>query len=638
MIYSSILYIMTKYFSLVGLLIVILMVGCDKTDSSLPNEPISKPITLEQTFGQQGGDFTTPDGVKITVPQGALKETSKVVVKSTNEVFHSTQEMRSIGRPFIVSVKTDSLNAPLSLHIPIEPPTNPKNVVVIARFKSRVSMRSSTYQDLQQCIVLKHSMGHNSVDAELGCYKSIFSETPPPNWLDYRIEVLEVENKRIHNSLGLLYVIPEMPISDRVIKLEENYEVKAGEKVLVLVHGWTSDPRSCWTSFIQYLTIPPNNQYDKVLTFGYNTGLHINTNGKIFADNIRAKLKGAKVDIVAHSMGGLVARSAIENHNAADNVRSLITLGTPHRGTLIASSWGDDIRSFLAGINSDGGNDLSYDSEFIQRLMRNPRPSQTNYHFFAGGYGIDPFRDGVVHSVSALDMPFSDIDSKDIFKYNSLLPHTKLTEDKRVFNAVLEKFKELEENVYSNTILSDDFNGSKLDLNKWNKPTYPSAVKVEDGILKMEQNSTDAKIELLSKHRYRATQRITISRKVALYPASDNFFPYISLVFDNHKDLIIEYSQHSYFNKYGLYVMCFDEKTNLINQKISNQVFNTWFSEKCEINVARNELKYYRDNQLLGTIQLKGISLSVPFLVRMHPYGWYTGHKHYMDNFKLEVK
>lgn len=631
---------MTKYFSLVGLLIVILMVGCDKTDSSLPNEPISKPITLEQTFGQQGGDFTTPDGVKITVPQGALKETSKVVVKSTNEVFHSTQEMRSIGRPFIVSVKTDSLKVPLSLHIPIESPTNPKNVVVIARFKSRVSMRSSTYQDLEQCIVLKHSMGHNSVDAELGCYKSNFSETLPPNWLDYRIEVLEIENKRIHNSLGLLYVIPEMPISDRVVKLEENYKVKAGEKVLVLVHGWTSEPRSCWTSFIQYLTIHPNNQYDKVLVFGYNTGLHINTNGKIFADNIRAKLKGAKVDIVAHSMGGLVARSAIENHNAADNVRSLITLGTPHRGTLIASSWGDDIRSFLAGINSDGGNDLSYDSEFIQRLMRNPRPSQTNYHFFAGGYGIDPFRDGVVHSVSALDMPFFDIDSKDIFKYNSLLPHTKLTEDKRVFNAVLEKFKELEENVYSNTILSDDFNGSKLDLNKWNKPTYPSAVKVEDGILKMEQNSTDAKIELLSKHRYRATQRITISRKVALYPASDNFFPYISLVFDNHKKLIIEYSQHSYFNKYGLYVMCFDEQTqkHLINQKISNQVFNTWFSEKCEINVARNELKYYRDNQLLGTIQLKGISLSVPFLVRMHPYGWYTGHKHYMDNFKLEVK
>lgn len=629
---------MTKCFSLIGLLIVILMTGCDKTDSSLPNEPMPKTITLEQTFGQQGGDFTTPQGIKITVPQGALKETSKVVVKLTDEVFHSSQEMRSIGHPFIISVKTDSLNVPLSLHIPIAPPTNPKNVVVIARFKSRVSLRSWSYQDFEQCIVLKHSMGHNSVDAELGCYKSNLSETLPPNWLDYRIEVLEVESKRIHNSLGLLHVIPEKPISDRVLKLEENYEVKAGEKVLVLVHGWTSDPRSCWTSFIRYLTTSRNSQYDKVLTFGYNTGLHINANGKIFADNIRAKLKDAKVDIVAHSMGGLVARSAIENHNAADNVRSLITLGTPHRGTLIASSWVDDSRSLLAGINTDGGNDLSYDSEFIQRLMKNPRPSQINYHFFAGGYNIDPFRDGAVHSVSALDMPFFDIDSKDIFKYNSLLPHTELTEDERVFKAVLEKFKEFEENVYSNTILSDDFNGSKLDLNKWNKPTYPSAVKVQDGILKMEQNSTDAKIELLSKHRYRATQRITMSRKVALYPASDNFFPYISLVFDNHKDLIIEYSQHSYANKYGLYVMCFDKQTQITNQKISNQVFNTWFSEKCEIDVARNELKYYRDNQLLGTIQLKGISLSAPFLVRMHPYGWYTGHKHYMDNFKLEVR
>lgn len=636
-------YLMKKYFSLIVLflVLVVLMTKCDKIDTSHPNAPLPQKSTLlEQTFGQQGGELATPQGIKITVPRGALKDSARIAVKPTDDVLHSTQQMRSISRPFVISVKTDTLNAPLSLHIPIDRPTNPKNVVVIARFKGNVPMRSSTYQDLEQFIVLKHSMGHNSVDAELGYYKSNLSETLSPSWLDYRIDVLEVESKKLHNSLGLLYVVPKVPFTDNLVKLEENYKVKAGEKVLVLVHGWTSDPRSCWTSFINYLAFPGVHLYDKVLTFGYNTGLHIDTNGKALADNIKRKLKGAKVDIVAHSMGGLVARSAIENHNAADNVRSLITLGTPHRGTLIASTSVDNIGSFLSGINSDGGNDLSYSSEFIKRLEANSRPSQTNYHFFAGGYYIDPFRDGAVHAVSALDIPFSDIRAENIFKYNSLIPHTALTEDTRVFKAVLEKLKEFEGGIYSNTVLSDDFNGSKLDLNKWKTPTFPSAVKVQDGILKMEQNSTDAKIELLSKHHYRATQRITISRKVALYPASDNFFPYMSLVFDNHKELIIEYSQHSYANKHGLYVICLDKQSekHLINQKISSQVFNTWFSEKCEIDVARNELKYYRDGQLLGTVQLKGMSLSAPFFVRMHPYGWYTGHKHYMDDFKLEVK
>jgi len=42
---------------------------------------------------------------------------------------------------------------------------------------------------------------------------------------------------------------------------------------------------------------------------------------------------GAQVDVVAHSMGGLVARCALERPATARRVASLVTLGTPHGGT-----------------------------------------------------------------------------------------------------------------------------------------------------------------------------------------------------------------------------------------------------------------------------------------------------------------
>ena len=43
-----------------------------------------------------------------------------------------------------------------------------------------------------------------------------------------------------------------------------------------------------------------------------------------------------KVHIIAHSMGGLDARHMIVDLGMADKVASLTTIGTPHRGTILA--------------------------------------------------------------------------------------------------------------------------------------------------------------------------------------------------------------------------------------------------------------------------------------------------------------
>ncbi|HZA00391.1 MAG TPA: alpha/beta fold hydrolase [Acidimicrobiales bacterium] len=56
-----------------------------------------------------------------------------------------------------------------------------------------------------------------------------------------------------------------------------------------------------------------------------------------FADDVRAQTGAAKVDLVGHSEGGLVARTYVKFFGGADEVDSLVTLGTPNRGTVAAN-------------------------------------------------------------------------------------------------------------------------------------------------------------------------------------------------------------------------------------------------------------------------------------------------------------
>lgn len=66
-----------------------------------------------------------------------------------------------------------------------------------------------------------------------------------------------------------------------------------------------------------------------------------------------------KVHIIAHSMGGLDARRMIVEHEMAEKVASLTTIGTPHLGTSLAD-WGmrhqgHEILNLLGGIIDIGG-------------------------------------------------------------------------------------------------------------------------------------------------------------------------------------------------------------------------------------------------------------------------------------------
>ena len=115
----------------------------------------------------------------------------------------------------------------------------------------------------------------------------------------------------------------------------------------------------------------------------YNSGLHISANGQALAEQIEALVRAWPVPIdelviVAHSMGGLVARSAchygaLARHDWLQNLHQIVFLGTPHQGAPLerGGNWTDLILGSspytiafarLGKIRSAGITDLRYGS------------------------------------------------------------------------------------------------------------------------------------------------------------------------------------------------------------------------------------------------------------------------------------
>jgi hypothetical protein len=114
-------------------------------------------------------------------------------------------------------------------------------------------------------------------------------------------------------------------------------------KLLVLAHGlcmndlqWDRKGHDHGAALAGDLSYTP-------LYLHYNTGLHISTNGRTLADLLESVVAHwpmplEELSIVAHSMGGLVARSAchygrLAGHEWPRHLKKLVFLGTPHHGS-----------------------------------------------------------------------------------------------------------------------------------------------------------------------------------------------------------------------------------------------------------------------------------------------------------------
>ena len=124
----------------------------------------------------------------------------------------------------------------------------------------------------------------------------------------------------------------------------------ASNNVTIMIHGlcmndlqWTRDGHNHGDLLADELD-------HTIIYLHYNTGLHVSENGRKLAEKLDAiKLKkGMKLNIVGHSMGGLLARSACyyakeSNQSWLSIIDKIIFLGTPHHGANLAKGghWAD---------------------------------------------------------------------------------------------------------------------------------------------------------------------------------------------------------------------------------------------------------------------------------------------------------
>jgi alpha-tubulin suppressor-like RCC1 family protein/pimeloyl-ACP methyl ester carboxylesterase len=95
--------------------------------------------------------------------------------------------------------------------------------------------------------------------------------------------------------------------------------------------------------FMRFLRELARNQGNRFRALPYDWRLHIDQGennpadklGKLIREDLHVNCRGQRVDIVAHSMGGLVAKAWLARDRANEAcVRNFITIGTPHYGAV----------------------------------------------------------------------------------------------------------------------------------------------------------------------------------------------------------------------------------------------------------------------------------------------------------------
>lgn len=116
-----------------------------------------------------------------------------------------------------------------------------------------------------------------------------------------------------------------------------------------------------------------------------NTG-DIRASARKVRDRVAAILDeehGQQIDIVAHSMGGLISLYYIQELGGADVVRRLVALGTPWRGT-----WSSVCGLFCGGFLFPSTWQLLPGSPFVRRLVRKPLPAHVGFYSIRGRYDL----------------------------------------------------------------------------------------------------------------------------------------------------------------------------------------------------------------------------------------------------------
>ncbi|MEU2233630.1 lipase family alpha/beta hydrolase [Streptomyces vietnamensis] len=135
---------------------------------------------------------------------------------------------------------------------------------------------------------------------------------------------------------GHLVLYPSGIVAERLSPAPTPTTITPGSRPVVLLHGFV-DNRSVFVLLRRSLV---RHGRDCVESLNYSPlTCDLRAAAELLGrrvDEIRARTGHAEVDVVGHSLGGLIARYYVQRLGGDARVRTLVTLGTPHSGTTVA--------------------------------------------------------------------------------------------------------------------------------------------------------------------------------------------------------------------------------------------------------------------------------------------------------------
>jgi triacylglycerol lipase len=106
---------------------------------------------------------------------------------------------------------------------------------------------------------------------------------------------------------------------------------------IVLAHGFAASPENQWGYYkVKDALVRDGNHVVEARVPPFDTPMARAKELAKFVDDALAETKAEKVNIIAHSMGGLDARVLVSGMGYGDRVASVTTISSPHHGTYVA--------------------------------------------------------------------------------------------------------------------------------------------------------------------------------------------------------------------------------------------------------------------------------------------------------------
>ncbi len=438
------------------LILIVFFAACQKE-----KEEARQELKYEEKYvlAEAGGTLVTSDSIKLTIPAGALPTSGNVFLGRTgNEAltFPNTN-LESLVAPITIRFPTGSIKKPVALELPIHLISlDTLKSIALGYNGSSYFPFDYTYNGEKILITIdvidweKSLNKSTSVAAEIIIYLSFDKQYPP-------IEQMGLKKVISDKDGNLVFMSPT---------------IKPAAKVLLLIHGWTGNAER-WDKFIPKIQNTDNLKYSEIWTFVYISAKPIKSNATLLKEALDIYAKEKQVDIVAHSMGGLVARSMIEQCDGVKYVNKLITLGTPHLGSPLAifrmilgyvvtldPTSLDPLLPIIYNLNTQGFRDLRVNSSFIRTLAKTGPPKIPYYTIAAINNPYDESNSKFAKQLSIIASKYLDGPDDGIVQVSSALAideairpeapilistawaHMAMPDDDQVFNQVVKYLDE----------------------------------------------------------------------------------------------------------------------------------------------------------------------------------------------------